>query len=439
MPVKSREKLGKLAPVLDLIDERFGPVRDLIGIKAKGNQPPFWIYHAQLSRPLGSYFVEYDCDAWGSSIDKDEALFKCLGEVLERYCMYNTFATAEFRQMPASNCKLLDVLPRCGPQEPCSDTFKGISPDWNLTMARMTDVATDELHWIPAGFVDFTYKTSADEPRVTLSHSSGSAFHESIYRAIWAGLCEVAERDAFSLFWLNQLPAKEIVFDRLDLLNGGEDLQALSTRIELIKTAGLSIRSFDISTDFNVPTVFSVVQGDEFPLATFGAACTGDPVKAIVKSIDEVFLVRFAQLSGKETAHVHSYADFDWVSSLRDHSDLYALWKDPPAFEFFMKNSNTISLQEFRRKGWWQEPQSHSQLQEVCRKLKDELGMTVLYLDCTLDDVARFGAGVKVVVPEMLPISVPTSIKWLGCPRLAKHAEKHSLQFASNPFPHPFP
>lgn len=438
MLVTLSEKLGTLAPVLDLVDERFGPVKDIVGIKPKGNQPPFWIYHAKLTRPLGSYFVEYDCDAWGSSIDKDEALFKCLGEVLERYCMYNTFATGEFEQLKASNCKLLSELPHCAPQERCADSYKGISPDWNLTMARVKEVATNDLHWIPAGFVDFTYHAHTDEPKVTLSHSSGSAFHESAHRAIWAGLCEVAERDAFSLFWLNQFPAKEIVLDGVSF-GECEELNALARRLDLIKAAGLKIRTFDITTDFNVPTVFSVVQGDEFPLATFGAACTSDPVRAIVKSIDEVFLVRLAQLSGKETAKVPSYTDFSWVSSLRDHSDLYALWRNTPAFDFFMKNADALSLAEFRKKEWWQEPKGDLQLQEMAGKLQDELGMTVLYMDCTLDDVARFGVGVKVVVPQMQPIYVPESIKWLACPRLAKHAEKHALKFASNPYPHPFP
>lgn len=439
MPVEPRDGLGTLGPVLDLVDDRFGPVKDLVGLKARGKQPPFWIYHAKLSRPLGSYFVDYNLDAWGASIEKDAALFKCLGEVLERYCMYNTFATGEFSLMPASCCNFLNVLPRCAPEERCANSFKGILPHWNLTMARMIEVSTTDSHWIPAGFVDFTYKARGEEPRVTLSNSSGSAFHESAHRAIWAGLCEVAERDAFSLFWLNQLPAKEIAYDSLDLRSGGEDFHALARRVALTKAAGLRIRSFDITTDFNVPTVVSVVQGDEFPLATFGAACTADPIQAIVKSIDEVFLVRFAQLSGKDKAYVPSFTEFDWVRSLRDHSDLYALWRDTPAFDFFMKDAATVSLQEFRQRSWWQEPQNDSQLQDISRKLKDELGMTVLYMDCTLDDVARFGVGVKVVVPEMLPLSVPFSIKWLGCPRLAKHAEKHSLKFASNAYPHPFP
>jgi ribosomal protein S12 methylthiotransferase accessory factor len=439
MPVSSREKLGSLASVLDLVDDRFGPVKSIYGIKTTGKQPPFWVFHAQLTRPLGQYFVDYDCDAWGSSVDKDEALFKCLGEVLERYCMYNTFLTGEFAQLPASECQLLRQFPRCAPDERCADSYKEISPDWTLTMASVKEVATGNAHWIPAGYVDFSYQSPEGEPRVTLSHSSGSAFHENLHRAIWAGLCEVAERDAFSLFWLNQYCAKEITFD----LNFGSDtaeLNSLAKRLKLIKDSGLRVRSFDITTDFRVPTVFSVVQGDEFPFATFGASCSADPVKAVIKSIDEVFLVRLAQLSGeKEVLDAPSYTDFSWVNQLRDHCDLYARWQDTPAFDFFMKKSETISLSELRQMSWWSEPDSYEQLRDTCAMLQERLGMTVLFMDCTLDDVSKFGVGIKVVVPQMQPISVPESLKWLAHLRLAQHAERLSLKCASNPYPHPFP
>lgn len=440
MPVKSPEKLGGLAPVLDLVDDRFGPVKSIYGSKTQGKQPPFWVFHAQLARPLGQCFVDYDCDAWGSSVDKDEALFKCLGEVLERYCMYNTFATGEFAQLPASECNLLKQLPRCAPDEKCAASYKEISPDWNLTMAIVKEVATGESQWLPAGFVDFSYHSPHDEPRVTLSHSSGSAFHESLHRAIWAGLCEVAERDAFSLFWLNKFRPNEIALDGFNTRNQSDEVSALAKRLKLIKDAGLRVRSFDITTDFNVPTVFSVVQGDEFPFATFGASCAADPVKAVIKSIDEVFLVRLAQLSGKESVeNAPSYTDFSWVRDLRDHSDLYATWKDTPAFDFFMEDAESISLSEFQQLPRWNEPENFEQLQYVCARLQDELGLTVLFMDCTLDDVAKFGVGVKVVVPQMQPISVPDSLKWLAHPRLAKHAERLSLKLASNPYPHPFP
>ena len=440
MPAKSPEKLGSLAPVLNLVDDRFGPIKTIYGIKMQGEQPPFWVFHAQLARPLGLFFADYDCDAWGSSVDKNEALFKCLGEVLERYCMYNTFAVGEFAQLPVSECKLLEHLPRCAPHEKCADSYKAFAPEWNLTMARVEEVSTGVLHWIPAGFVDFSYQSPEGEPRVTLSHSSGSAFHESRHRAIWAGLCEVAERDAFSLFWLNQYPAREILLGTSALSMDSDDLEALDRRLKVIKDAGLRVRCFDVTTDFRVPTVFSVVQGSEFPYATFGASCCADPVKAVIKSIDEVFLVRLAQISGKELlSNVPSYTDFSWVNQLRDHSDLYSMWKETPAFDFFMKDPNGMSLSEFRDMPFWTEPESDDQLRKFCSMLQDKLGLTVLYMDCTLEDVARFGSGVKVVVPQMQPISVPESLKWLAHPRLSRHADRHCLKFAGNLYPHPFP
>lgn len=440
MPVMSPSALGKLEPVLDLVDEKFGPVKAIYGVKQGNTQPPWWVFHAELTRPLGLYFADYECDAWGSSIDKDEALFKCLGEVLERYCMYNASVFQETEVMPASKCTYLSQLPACAPEEPCMDSLKKVDPDWQLTQVKVIEVANGNQHWLPAGYIHFNFHGYEGEPRVTLPHSSGSAFHESLERAIWAGLCEVAERDAFSLFWLNQWPVKEITVEDSIALLSGDSYFELAQRLSYIKNAGLKLRCFDITTDFKVPTVVAVVQGSEFPLATFGAACSADPIKAICKSIDEVFLVRAAQLSGKDSARVPSFSEFSWVSSLRDHSDLYALWKDTPAFDFFVnEKTEKQSVSDFEKKDWWSEPESFSRLEEFCSMLQRDFGFTVLYSDCTLDDVSKFGRGVKVSVPQMQPISVANSVKWLGCRRLALHAAKHSLKKASNPYPHPFP
>ncbi len=104
-----------------------------------------------------------------------------------------------------------------------------------------------------------------------------------------------------------------------------------------------------------------------------------------------------------------------------------------------MKDPNGMSLSEFRDMPFWTEPESDDQLRKFCSMLQDKLGLTVLYMDCTLEDVARFGSGVKVVVPQMQPISVPESLKWLAHPRLSRHADRHSLKFAGNLYPHPFP
>lgn len=440
MPVMSPSALGKLEPVLDLVDEKFGPVKAIYGIKLGNTQPPWWVFHAELTRPLGLYFADYECDAWGSSVDKDEALFKCLGEVLERYCMYNASVFDETQVLPASACTFLSELPVCALEEACNPSYKKVDPNWKLTQVRVTEVANGEQHWLPAGYIHFNFHGCAGEPSVILPHSSGSAFHETLERAVWAGLCEVAERDAFSLFWLNQWPVKEIAVEDSMTFMSGDSHYDLAQRLSLISSAGLKLRCFDITTDFNVPTVFAIAQGAEYPFATFGAACSVDPIRAICKAIDEVFLVRAAQLSGTKTAKVPSFSEFSWVSSLRDHSDLYALWKDTPAFDFFINEKNEKqSVSDFKNRTWWSEPESFSKLEEFCSMLQRELGFTVLYSDCTLDDVSQFGKGVKVCVPQMLPISVADSMKWLGCPRLALHAAKHSLKKASNPYPHPFP
>lgn len=429
--------LGKLEPVLNLIDDKFGPIKSLVGIRHGGKNPLWWVFHAQLSRPLGLYFVDFECDAWGSSINKNEALFKCLGESLERYCMYSASVKDRMEVLPASQCSFLGELPRCAPEESCHSGYKKIDPAWNLTQVQTTEVSTGHKHWMPAGYAHFTFHRHDAEMPITLPHSSGFAFHETLHQAIWSGLCEVAERDAFSLFWLNQLPAAEILLDKID---SSPEFHDLLLRVDSLARAGIEVRCFDITTEFQVPTVFALAMGQQYPLATFAAACGDDPVKTISKALDEIMLVRTAQIHGEDSAEVVSYSDFKWVSTLRHHSDLYALWKETPAFDFFLNDkSEKIEVSEFLQRQWWTAPDSFAALQKRCSMLQEELNMTVLYSDFTLDDIAHFGFGVKVTVPQMQPISVVESVKWLAHRRLSDHAERHSLQRASNPYPHPFP
>ncbi len=425
---------GRLAPVLSWVDNRFGPVSHLTAIRQGGAQPFWWTYRAALSRPIGVHFANQESDAWGTSIDGSEALVKCLGEVLERYCLHSSGLTRPMEVLPAAESEFYDALPVCAAEEKCNRGFKGIQPDWLLTQTQVRDVATGVDHWLPAGYVCFSFYPADGEPNVTISHSTGAAFHETLLAAIWSGLCEVAERDALAMFWHNQVAPREILVD------GSRCPYGLAERIERLASSGLQARFFDISSDFKVPAVFCIVKGPAYPFRTISAACGSDPVHLLSKCLDEVILVRSAQLGGQKSVNVRSTTEFEWVRGLRDHSDLYAVWDDTPAFDFMTADDReVIGLEEFAGCQWWQRPADFGELRERCRQLKEELGWDVLYADLTLDDARDLGCCVKVVVPQMVPINVPETAKWLATPRLKTHAERHGTKPGINPFPHPFP
>ena len=67
--------------------------------------------------------------------------------------------------------------------------------------------------------------------------------------------------------------------------------------------------------------------------------------------------------------------------------------------------------------------------------------LTVLWTELQCDPVQSIGYVVRVIVPEMMPLSQAHSVRWLATPRLLEYAGLRKDQARPamfNPFPHPF-
>lgn len=61
----------------------------------------------------------------------------------------------------------------------------------------------------------------------------------------------------------------------------------------------------------------------------------------------------------------------------------------------------------------------------------------MLWTDVTVPEAAELGRVVKVIVPEMPPLSSDHRARWLGTPRLLRLAEALGCS-ELKPLPHPF-
>jgi len=287
--------------------------------------------------------------------------------------------------------------------------------------------------YVPAGHVHLGFSPSSPEPMVTLPISTGLAFNSELSRAIWSGLCEVAERDALMLAWWNRrsLPKIELTNTRLPEL--------LAERLARLHCVGLAAHLFDMTTDFRVPSVLCLVTSDSYPFVVAGTACHADPVLACAKAIDEGASARFVTNGTAWSRDIPSFTDFSWVSHLEDHIMLYASWEGSPAFDFLLHSgSPALSFDKFVRTDWWPTPSSQPTLESLAGKL-DELDLTVLWRDVTAPEALGLGHVVKVVVPQMVPLSQSHNARWLATARLLRAArlvDAHASDF--NPYPHPF-
>lgn len=418
------------AALLAWADDRFGPLGRLRRLRLGAPDPPWWYCGAELARaPAGNWFSPEPVASAGAALDPDEALWRALGEGVERYCALNAAVAGEWATLREAG--LADRWPVCAPDEPCPPSLRALPRDTPLTQVRARRLADDREALVPAGIAHLNFQPAPPEPPVAVPISTGLAFGRDLPTALWTGLREVAERDAIVGMWWTGSSPPEITGDVRDVPD------ALAERLELLAAAGLRARLFDIGTDFRVPTVFAVVTAERYPLLVVGAGCHTDPAAACAKALDETVALRCALRGRRDGADP---AAPPAVRRLIDHALYYAGQAGHPAFTFLLdRRGARLSFAEFAGRDWWTTPPGLPALSRFAAA-RERDGLTVLWLDLTAPEAAGLGRVVKVIVPEMIPLSPDHAIRWLGTPRLLARVGLAAASVARfKPDPHPFP
>ena len=418
-----------------LVDDKFGPLFRFQVQKLQHPKPEWWVASATVARyPIGSWSAPSAVAAGGASLDRQEAIARCLGEGAERYAALNSMATLETRVQPSVD-SLLNRFPRCDATEACWESLKGISPTEQVTQTPVNQLDTDAIVWAPAGYVHLGFVPSEPERPITLPISTGLAFSPDLPQAIWRGLCEVAERDAIMLSWLANRPKAALALST----DANDDAIApeIRYRIDALHAAAIRPRLFDISIDFRAPVVLCLLQSETLPFLTAGASCHEDPVRACCKAVDEAVSVRLALPVARSTpCHTD---DFRAIDTLEAHALLYAHWRDSPAVEGF--SSNVLEqkpLSDFLESASPPAPNSLAELRDVAQRMSGD-GLTVLWADLTTSDLVDLGHVVRVLIPELMPLSQRYDARWLATPRLHRFLRERGVSLADiNVYPHPF-
>jgi ribosomal protein S12 methylthiotransferase accessory factor len=379
--------------------------------------------------PIGSWYGGIPAGAAGTSVDAVEAYVRCLGEVAERYSALSAAVQGVVRPVDPD---LMSMFPRCAPDETCPPELKGQWPVGGVTHVETTRLSDGAHIEIPAGFVHLSY-TSRTEPRLTFPISTGLAFDPSLEVALWRGICEVAERDALMMAWLHRRCVAE-----LDVRPGGALPDPLADRVQRVQRSSLEARFFDITTDFDVPTACCVLTGERFPHVTVGTACREDMAAACAKALDEAVSTRVA-VSGAEDFVPASLDDFGWMDELDHHAQLYAAGYLREGLDFLLDGeAPLVALDEASEQDEPRRPATHDELRKIAKHL-DEIGLTVLWTDVTAPELIGHGHVVKVVIPQMIPLSQFHSARWLATPRLLDAEMGFNASTMSfNRYPHPF-
>ncbi|MCN0181071.1 TOMM precursor leader peptide-binding protein [Salinispora arenicola] len=292
------------------------------------------------------------------------------------------------------------------------------------------------------------YHAASVEERFVQETSNGCASGGSMVEAIYHGLMEAIERDAFLLAWYGGRSLPEI--DPATI-----DRPRTRMMVDRLAMYGYRARFFDTRMTFDIPVVTAVAVRADGGLGTlaFGGGASLDPQAAITAALCEIatdsVMVR-VRARADETRLRQMTTDFSRVQSLHDHPLLYGLPEMARHAAFLLEHGRApvpmAHLYERDRPA----PPVTTDLRddlERCLKQVTAQGFDVIAVDQTTPEQRELGlTTVSVVVPGLLPID----FGWLR--QRAPHARRLRTAFRTaglldrdlrddeiHSVPHPFP
>lgn len=231
----------------------------------------------------------------GKGLDNESAMVSAAMEALETRLAEiqpDTFVTATVTEMAKSGAPCIDLssTARCSPED------IGQKP---LFWVEGFDLLTSSSVYVPWALVGMDHRLNC--PGFEQS-SDGLASGNSAAEAILHGVCELVERDAWTLA---QLRSIDELYERLvDPLS--MDDAVFNIVLARIRAADMRLVLIDMTTDIGVPAFLAVL----FPKSAAkqaevrrsqiccGCGCHPDPVRAALKAIMEAAQSRLTAIAG---------------------------------------------------------------------------------------------------------------------------------------------
>jgi len=373
--------------------------------------------------------------ASGASLSIERAATKMLGEACERLAVAGDpgdipHRLDNFGSRPAAlDPELLAVGEVSGAESTSRRTDKIA---WTSGFDRFGNVVS-----IPRQLVDVPYHYHPDEQLWRVPITTGAAAGPSLEFALYSGLCEVIERDAFMSAWL--LQATPPAIDPHDLLarrKNSPEAELLERTLIATERYRLDARFYQIPTGFSLTTVMCHLWDDTglgAPLVV-SAKTSPEPVSAILGALEEAHQVRpwTRYLAGSWPCRTTSSP-----SNLRERA---MLWFGDEPLERAREWIRSSEPAEIAALGM---PTLRDLLVEISRQ-----DATTYFVDLSPRLSVRSPAAseisvVKVIVPEFQPLYLTERLRDIAWARLATFPQRSGLVPGVAPsqvesIPHPF-
>lgn len=364
---------------------------------------------------------------FGGGIDqnKEKALLKSVGEAVERYCI----------SIPQKN--VLSSVNNLKPKAINLDNFVDFTNKQlkNINFHKFTRNKNTKFWWttgyslpnfekilVPSQLTSVPYKF-VKEKIIRDPITTGAALSTSLGGSIYRGICEIVERDAFMITYLNKLKRKSV-----DLDKSGVEIKNLN---HLYSKYNLELHIIDISTDLDIPSMMGLVidRTGIGPAISVGLSADIDPVIAAIKAAQEAIHSRpwYRKLMNVNIYN-HDLNSFDGRA-------MY--WVNPKMIkkiDFLINNQSivlkkrTVSLS------------MKNKIDYVLEKLNQHK-FEIFFVNKTEKIIEENGFFVTMtIIPKLVPLYLDENYKYLGNPRLKEVPKKLGYNTPDNFYsiPHPF-
>ncbi|HLJ91187.1 MAG TPA: YcaO-like family protein [Candidatus Angelobacter sp.] len=371
----------------------------------------------------------------GVGLDAENAFLPAVGEGLERYCSC-VFAKEQFIAASARDlggeALNLDLVARCSKTELANPKCPLLPPDKNtpIRWVRGLSLLDGRRVYLPAVMVYLYTGSCGPGERFWLPITTGCAGHISFERALSSAICEVVERDAISLVWLQKL-----ALPRIEIDHAPPPLADYWARY-LRASRDLEYIFFDATTDLGVPTVYGLQISRENQRLTTLVSCSTalQPAEAISKVMRDMAACRIAFRGPRPVPETprDCRTVFDGASYMSPADRIHA-------FDFLLDNHNYKSLGGMAGLDRLSDQDALQRLLAIFRAKK----MDIYAVDLSTDEALRVGMRVvRVVIPALQPFSFNYLARYLGHPRLYDAPREMGYRAYKetelNPWPQPF-
>ncbi len=353
---------------------------------------------------------------------KLQALLKCLGEGVERICLFS-YKQTDIRY--STNNDLDNSLNLSVYSDTASVKNKKLG--WVLGHELFTRASI----YLPAQTLYLNYFTNnKTEPILSSIISTGGAAGSGYIETLLRSIYEIIERDAIMTIYLNKVSVPEVDLQKMK----DTDIQKALQNFQRYK---IEWRVFDFTHDLGIPVMVSVLidRTGGGPSIVFGIKC-GFGTDTIIESGEEAMMVRLSIRKLISEGGLHSrYSKFSNHDKMIYSRSLYWWPEDMLGkLDFLLKHPIKVKQKKsivFDNK--------EQELQFVTEILK-AAEHPVYYKDITHDFFKKKGLLVlKAIIPSLQPLYLVEKNKKINKKRLIEISHFYKQKdFCINTIPHPF-